>query len=250
MGESRGTTENWIEVWIEEQREKLRATQRRGPSENPGTSQDAEQSQAAGQDRDGVSEWIELGRQMWRSFEQFSSKGLMGIAAPLGWAREHEQAWRAYAAAQVRYRQLEAEMHGQLAAVQMKALASLEHKTRERSAAKRPVANVRELYDLWVECGEQDFAQLAHSAAYCRLQAELANAGVELRSCQQALIERALKQLDLPTRAELNTVHKQLRELRERLERNDKAARASARAPGTRRAKRGTARTKAKRGGR
>jgi hypothetical protein len=242
MGEARGTTKNWIGDWIEKQREQLQASQ------NPRTSQNTEHSQAA--DPDDFSKWLELGRQTWRSFEQFSSKGLLGAAPPLGWAREHEQAWRDFAAAQVRYRQLEAELQGQLAGVQMKALASLEHTTRERAAVKRPIASVRDLYDLWIECGEQEFAQLAHSEAYCRLQAELANAAVQLRSCQQTLIERALKQLDLPTRAELNSVHKQLRELRERLARAEEAASAARRNTsrrGAQTAKRGTARNKAKR---
>lgn len=229
MGEARGTTKNWVEDWIEEQREQLRASQNTG--------------QARAADPDELSKWLEPGRQVWRAFEQFSSKGLLGIAPPLGWAREHEQAWRDFAAAQARYRQLEAELQGQLALVQMKALALLEHKTRERSAVNRPIAGVRELYDLWIECGEQEFAQLAHSEAYCRLQAEIANAAVQLRSCQQTLIERALKQLDLPTRAELNSVHKQLRELRERLARAEEAPPAARRNT----SKRGTVRNKAKR---
>ena len=155
MGEARGTTKNWIGDWIEKQREQLQASQ------NPRTSQNTEHSQAA--DPDDFSKWLELGRQTWRSFEQFSSKGLLGAAPPLGWAREHEQAWRDFAAAQVRYRQLEAELQGQLAGVQMKALASLEHTTRERAAVKRPIASVRDLYDLWIECGEPEVAQRAHS---------------------------------------------------------------------------------------
>jgi class III poly(R)-hydroxyalkanoic acid synthase PhaE subunit len=70
----------------------------------------------------------------------------------------------------------------------------------------------RELYDLWVECGEQVYAQVAHSAAYCQLQAQLGNATMQLRARQQKLIEHALKQFDLPTRSELNSVHRLLRE--------------------------------------
>jgi class III poly(R)-hydroxyalkanoic acid synthase PhaE subunit len=79
------------------------------------------------------------------------------------------------------------------------------------------INNYRELYDLWVECGEKVYAQVAHSEAYAKLQAQVGNAAIKLRAKQQAVIERGLKYFDLPTRAELNTVHKQMRELRERL---------------------------------
>jgi class III poly(R)-hydroxyalkanoic acid synthase PhaE subunit len=100
--------------------------------------------------------------------------------------------------------------------VQREALALLEQRIRERALALQPLAAWRELYTLWVECGEQVYAQTAHSKAYCRLQAELGNAAVRVRARQQAIIEYALKQFDLPTRSELNTVHRQLRELREK----------------------------------
>jgi class III poly(R)-hydroxyalkanoic acid synthase PhaE subunit len=88
---------------------------------------------------------------------------------------------------------------------------------REREQAGQPVGDFRALYDLWVECGEHVYAEVAHSDAYSRLQAELGNATMRLRSRQQAVIEQALKQFDLPTRTELNTVHLQLRELRAKL---------------------------------
>jgi polyhydroxyalkanoate synthesis regulator phasin len=39
-----------------------------------------------------------------------------------------------------------------------------------------------------------------------------------LRIAQQTIAETFLKSLDLPTRAELNSVHKRLKDLRERVE--------------------------------
>jgi class III poly(R)-hydroxyalkanoic acid synthase PhaE subunit len=100
--------------------------------------------------------------------------------------------------------------------VQSDALSLLETMLRERKS-DHGINNYRELYDLWVECGEQVFAQVAHSESYAKLQAQLGNAAIKLRARQQAMIERGLKYFDLPTRAELNTVHKQMREQRERI---------------------------------
>lgn len=139
----------------------------------------------------------------------------------LGLAREHTEAWRELMAAQAECQRLEQELRNVWAKVQADALTMVERLAHERNAARQPAeqstADYRELYDLWVECGEKVFSQVAHSEAYCKLQAQAGNATMRLRARHQAIIERGLKQFDLPTRSELNTVHKQLRELRERV---------------------------------
>jgi class III poly(R)-hydroxyalkanoic acid synthase PhaE subunit len=130
---------------------------------------------------------------------------------PIGLGREHNAALRELGSSHAEYQRLEQAMCGMLFKVQTEALDLLERRVCERQAAQA-LTTFRELYDLWVECGELVYAQVAHSDAYCRLQAQFGNAAVRLRGCQQKLIEHALKQFDLPTRSELNSVHRQLRE--------------------------------------
>lgn len=199
---ARSTTDNWIADWIEEQREKLRsANAGASASQQPGTQ--SEEHAAA----DSI-------RGIWQTVERMFAQGPFDVPPPLGWAREHEQAYRDLAIAHAQYMKLEAELRSKLAAVQSDALSLLERRARER-----PIENVRQLYDLWIECGEEVFGQLARQESYCKLQADFANAAVQFRACQREILERMLKQFDLPTRAELNSVHRQLRELRERLAR-------------------------------
>jgi class III poly(R)-hydroxyalkanoic acid synthase PhaE subunit len=135
---------------------------------------------------------------------------------PLGLAREQSETWRELMAAQAECQALEQELRGVWTKVQSDALTLLEQMIRERKPAPG-INNYRELYDLWVDCGEKVYAQVAHSESYAKLQAQVGNAAIKLRAKQQAVIERGLKYFDLPTRAELNTVHKQMRELRERI---------------------------------
>jgi hypothetical protein len=142
---------------------------------------------------------------------------LLGRAPPLGLAREHTEAWRELAAAQAECRNLEVELRAALTRVHSDALALLERRVSERREAGDAIATYRELYDLWVECGEKVFAEVAHSEPYCKLQAELGNATMRMRVRLQTIVESGLRQLDLPTRSELNTVHRQIRELRERV---------------------------------
>jgi class III poly(R)-hydroxyalkanoic acid synthase PhaE subunit len=195
--------EDWARAWIDEQREKLKS----GPSG---------QGEASGKP-DFAALWAQLGTAWLSGYEQVLRAGLPGSSTPLGWAREHEQAWRDLAAAQAEYSKLEAELVAKLVWVQSQALDRLERSIRDRTQESRPFKEVRELYDHWIECGEEVYAELARSEEYCQLQAALGNASVRLRAQQQKILERGLKHFDLPTRAEVNALHREVRELRARL---------------------------------
>jgi class III poly(R)-hydroxyalkanoic acid synthase PhaE subunit len=206
-------TGDWIHAWIEQQREQLRQA---------GTAGD----QSA--DKWGL-RWLEAGQsylQAWMgaapvgeaASRQFAD--LFARMPPLGLAREQTEAWRELMAAQAECQALEQELRAVWTQVQTDALGLLEKMLRERNPAQeinQGVNNYRELYDLWVDCAEKVFAQVARSESYAKLQAQVGNAAIKLRAKQQAMIERNLKHFDLPTRSELNTVHKQMRELRERI---------------------------------
>ena len=176
---------------------------------------------------------LQFGQEMFSSWQQAwvgaSAAGegasrqfaeLLARMPALGLAREQTEAWRDLMTAQAECQRLEQELRAVWTQVQIDALSLLEAQLRERQppqAASVGMNDYRELYDLWVECGEKVFAQVAHGEAYAKLQAQVGNAVIRLRAKQQAVIERGLKHFDLPTRSELNTVHKQMRELRERV---------------------------------
>lgn len=164
---------------------------------------------------------------------------------PIGLAREQTQAWREVAAAHAEYKRLEHELRAVLAKVQLDALDMLERRIRERDT-KSTLGGFRELHALWVDCGEQVYGQVAHSDVFSKLQAELGNASMLLKSKIQSVLEYGLKQFDLPTRSELNSLHRQVRDLRIELEqlRSDRASiqprRTAARKAGARKAKTGS----------
>lgn len=258
MTESKNEGSDWIQAWIEQQREQLRRAGMPGAG-TASAAEGAKSENASDQYRDLGMRWLEAGQsylQGWQQFAQRSAAGpegaapkfgedmlnawqgtWTGVAAAgegatrqfadlisrlpgLGLAREHTEAWRELLASQVEYQHLEQELRSVWAKVQTDALGMLEGAIRERRGKQGVASGVegyRELYNLWVECGEKVFAQVAHSESYCKLQAQLGNAAIRLRASQQAMLERALKHFDLPTRSELNTVHKQMRDLRERV---------------------------------
>jgi class III poly(R)-hydroxyalkanoic acid synthase PhaE subunit len=204
---------DWIHAWVEQQREQLRRAAEPGAQSTDNSFQDLGMR------------WLEAGQSYLQAWMGAASLGegatrqfadLLARMPPLGLAREQTESWREMMAAQAECQALEQALRAVWVQVQSEALNRVEKLLRERPPEQR-INNYRELYDLWVDCGEKVFAQVAHSESYAKLQAQVGNAAIKLRARQQAVIERGLKYFDLPTRAELNTVHKQMRELRERI---------------------------------
>jgi class III poly(R)-hydroxyalkanoic acid synthase PhaE subunit len=217
---------DWIHAWIEQQREQLR---RAGTAGDQSTDKSRGGETADDTLRDMSMKWgmrwLEAGQSYLQAWGGMASAGegatrqfadLLARMPPLGLAREQTETWRELLSAQAEFQALEQELRGVWTKVQSDALTLMEQMLRERKPA-HGINDYRELYDLWVECGEKVYAQVAHSEAYAKLQAQVGNAAIKLRARQQAVMERGLKYFDLPTRAELNTVHKQVRELRERV---------------------------------
>jgi len=138
--------------------------------------------------------------------------------APVGFFRDHQAHWQRLARAFENQRRLAQQMSGVIAQVHADTLERLARRVAELDGQGERIATTRRLYDLWIECGERAFSEQAHRDSYARLQSELTRANLEVRAAQQALAEYLLKQFDLPTRAELNTVHRTLRDLRARIE--------------------------------
>jgi hypothetical protein len=218
-------SDDWIGEWIARQRETLaRNPQGAAPETQPFADPFNVGSALLGA-------WASAG--LFQSAQAQQTSDLFARLPPIGLAREQTEAWRELAAAQARCQQIENELRAVLLKVQHDALDLLSERVRQRGDAD-PIDSFRTLYDLWVECGEQVYGKLAHSDSYSKLQAELGNATMRLRARMQTVIEHGLKQFDLPTRSELNSLHRQVRELRGQLE---QAASAEVRPDKTRPAK-------------
>jgi class III poly(R)-hydroxyalkanoic acid synthase PhaE subunit len=149
-----------------------------------------------------------------------SGMGMPGAAMPglsmpaLGPARESQESLQRLGQLGVRYAQAQFQVSGQWNDIIGKALRELGERIAPRLKSGAAPATMKEVYDLWVDSAEAVYAQAARGAAFVQAQAELTNALSQLRSAQRELIEEWTRQFDLPTRAELNSIHQQLRELK------------------------------------
>lgn len=219
--EATSTGTEWAAEWVERQREALRQAAAPGAHSEHKTEGDA--STASGASPQSFEELLKTWRDAWSDAAGMQRAAsthfteLLAKAPAIGPLREHAETWRAVAAAQADCQKLEQELRVVMMGVQNDALDLLQKRVRERNEGAQPIKDFRELHRLWVDCGEQVFAKVAHSDAYCKLQADLGNAMTRLRAQHQKVIEHALKQFDLPTRSELNTVHRQLRDQKAQL---------------------------------
>jgi class III poly(R)-hydroxyalkanoic acid synthase PhaE subunit len=145
-------------------------------------------------------------------------EALFGMPA-LGPAREQQQSWQRLAQLATRYGQAHAQVVQQWNDIIGKSLKELGERITPKLKSGAQPGSMKEIYDLWIDSAEGVYAQAARGAGFVQAQAELTNSMSQLRSAQRELVEEWSRQFDLPTRAEINSIHQQLRDLKAALNR-------------------------------
>ncbi len=78
------------------------------------------------------------------------------------------------------------------------------------------VTSTRALYDLWVDCCEDVYADTVSAPEYAELYGRLINSLMALKHQQRVIADDALAALNMPTREELDTLHRRLQQARRR----------------------------------
>jgi hypothetical protein len=130
----------------------------------------------------------------------------MGVRLPaLGPAREHLEMAQKMSDLGLEFQRSYAEFTAHLSGIQQEAMRTLQ----------KP--DNGDAYDEWIDSAEAAYATLAHGATFSRLLAELINTLSAMKVQRGKLLEYFSRQLDLPTRSEVDSLHQQLRLLREQL---------------------------------
>ena len=130
----------------------------------------------------------------------------------LGLSREYQETASRLVELAKQFQQRYAEFAQQNATIMQDAFQVLKKRLDEApQSSKAPV----DLYDAWIDCAEGAYAQAAHSDAFARLLAELCNISSAFKVERGKLSEQIARHLDLPSRAEVDTLHRQVRALSE-----------------------------------
>jgi class III poly(R)-hydroxyalkanoic acid synthase PhaE subunit len=154
----------------------------------------------------------------WKNFVDamgmggFNPEQMFPGTPALGMSREYQEIAARLLDLSKQFQQRYAEFAQQNAAIMQDAFHVLKKRFDEApSAGKTPA----DLYDAWIDCAEGTYAQAAHSERFARLLAELCNISSAFKVERGKLTEQIARHLDLPSRAEVDTLHRQVRALNE-----------------------------------
>ncbi len=121
--------------------------------------------------------------------------------------QQHARLWLDYQRAHQRY------VSG-FSQLGLRSVERFESRLKELSAAGKTVSAARELYDLWVDCCEEVYGEYVSTDEYAESHAELVNTLMQVKRHAGALIDEYLGAMNMPTRREVNTLHRRMQETR------------------------------------
>jgi len=78
----------------------------------------------------------------------------------------------------------------------------------------KKIDSARGLYDSWVSCCEQVYAEEVRTPEYARIHGHLVNAQMALKRRMSVMVDETLGAMNMPTRSELRTLQERLQETR------------------------------------
>jgi class III poly(R)-hydroxyalkanoic acid synthase PhaE subunit len=164
-----------------------------------------------------------------RGFEQMFAE-FSAVAAPLrrdfqslmqlpafGYQRESQERQQQFTLALDDYREQVDRYNRLMMDASRRALEKLERKLAEHSEPDRQLKSWRALYDTWIDAAEEAYAEVALSPDFRAAYGALVNAQMRVRRHVQQEVERSGAQLGMPTRGELDAVHRKIGELTRRI---------------------------------
>ena len=134
-----------------------------------------------------------------------------------GFAREHQERRQKLLRAALAFQDALGQYQELLGKAGRRGLDRLRDKLAEREQPGRQIDSLRGLYDLWIDAAEEAYAEIALSSEFRQVYGAMVNRQVALRQAMQIEVEHCCTEFGLPTRTELNAVHKRLHGMRRQL---------------------------------
>jgi polyhydroxyalkanoate synthesis regulator phasin len=189
----------------------------------------------AGMDVQSLAKKFAAGLEEW--FQKSGAPGktawTQGLELPsLGVTRQQQELWQRVLELTKRYQELQAELSAQWSSVGREAAQKFGAELAAASKSGKGFADLKALYDRWIDSAEKAYSAHAHQEKYAGLLAGLTNTMNEIKAKQRELIECWAQQFDLPTRTEINSVHSRLKGIQQQLhELHEKASARRAASP-------------------
>lgn len=137
------------------------------------------------------------------------------LATPgVGYTREWQEQAQVLARLWMEYQQAYRDYAEIFNRVAYNTVQRLQAKLMSLTGSENPVSTLREVYDMWVDCAEDAYAEMVNTEEYADVNARMVNALMAWKQQGRRMLDETLGMMNLPTRRELDSVHKRLHELR------------------------------------
>lgn len=136
---------------------------------------------------------------------------------PLGPRTPHAPDWKRTLDLITRFAQLQAQLAVHWGEIARTSGRRLTARLDTLSIGSPNLESVMDLYDLWIDCAEQAYADTVRQNEFCRVQTELANTASALLVEQRKQAETLARAFGMPTRTEVDALHRRVKELQSEL---------------------------------
>lgn len=86
-----------------------------------------------------------------------------------------------------------------------------------KSTGNEPLESLRAFYNLWIDCSEEAYGEMAISPEFIQAQSRMTNSLFAIKRQEQKMVEEFLSAFNMPTRRELDTSHRRVYQLQRRV---------------------------------
>ena len=137
---------------------------------------------------------------------------------PLGYTREHQERGQKATQDWLAFQKALGVYMGVLTRIATRTAEEIQRRSAERARSGQPVEGLRQVYDFFVDCAEDAYAEVVTAADFGKVSADLMNAAMAVKRHAQAMADEMATAANLPTRRELDTSHQQLLQVKRKLQ--------------------------------
>lgn len=180
--------------------------------------------------RAGFEQWMGQGAKLAQGMEFDAGKAAHdALNVPgVGPMREEQERWQAIVRTRLEFDEVSLRFSRHFQELMVKTQQRFAQMLSEASASGKKLESARATFDMWVDAGENVWAQLAMSEAFQRDMGDLTNAQMRLQKAMQAQIDRFAATCGLPSRIEVDAtarkvaaLEREVRSLREQVKAGD-----------------------------
>jgi class III poly(R)-hydroxyalkanoic acid synthase PhaE subunit len=136
---------------------------------------------------------------------------------PVGYTREWQEQAQEWAQLYLEYGKAMQDFGQLLGKVSQRAAELFGQKLTGQLKEGKKLEGLRDAYNLWIDCGEEAYAEVVATPDFPHLQAQMVNALMRLKRHEQAMMDEAMTAMNMPTRRELDTTHQRIHGLQQQL---------------------------------